>query len=132
MPRCSRPPNTCRSDASSIRGSRPAHRSAMAGPGVDPADTVSAFIEAACVPREAHASGTLEQAQAILVRHPEVARSEIHTAAILADESGVAEFIERDPSNARRTGGPYAWDALTHLCFSRYLRLDRTREDAFV
>ena len=27
---------------------------------------------------------------------------------------------------------PYGWDALTHLCFSRYLRLDAARSDAFV
>ncbi len=29
-------------------------------------------------------------------------------------------------------GGPYGWDALTHLCFSRYLRLDRARSNGFV
>src|SRR2546426_2048342 len=29
-------------------------------------------------------------------------------------------------------GGPHGWDALTHLCFSRYLRLDRARSDGFV
>jgi ankyrin repeat protein len=52
-----------------------------AGPLTDPA---TAFIEAASVPREAHASGTLEYAQMILARHPQVARSSIHAAALLA------------------------------------------------
>ncbi len=28
--------------------------------------------------------------------------------------------------------GPYDWDALTYLCFSRYLRIDRARSDGFV
>jgi hypothetical protein len=29
-------------------------------------------------------------------------------------------------------GGPFGWDALTYLCFSRDLRLDVLRSDAFV
>jgi ankyrin repeat protein len=96
-------------------------------------DPVAAFIEAACVPRTtSHSSGTLEQAEIILARYPSVACSNIHVAAILADEAAVREFLKRDPRNATAKGGPYGWDALTHLCFSRYLRLDGARSDAFV
>ncbi len=96
-------------------------------------DPVAAFIRAACVPRQdSHASGTLEEAEAILTRYPQVARANIHTAAIRADETGVREFLARDKKNATEKGGPYEWDALTHLCFSRYLRLDGGRSDAFV
>jgi ankyrin repeat protein len=58
--------------------------------------------------------------------------SSIYTAAILADEATVRTFLAGDPSSATGKGGPLGWDALTHLCFSRYLRLDRTRSDAFV
>ena len=91
-------------------------------------DPVAAFIEVACVPRHAdHTSGTLEHAELILARYPHVATANIHTAAILADEASVRTFLERDPKSATTTGGPYGWDALTHLCFSRYLRLDKTR-----
>ena len=96
-------------------------------------DPVAAFIEAACVPRtESHGSGTLEHAEMILARYPQVARSSIHVAAILADEATVRGFLERDPITATAKGGPYGWDALTHLCFSRYLRLDAARSDSFV
>jgi ankyrin repeat protein len=96
-------------------------------------DPVAAFIQAACVPRESsHSSGTLEHAETILAEHPDVARSNIHTASILADEQAVRDFVGRDPASATAKGGPYGWDALTHLCFSRYLRLDRSRSDAFV
>src|SRR5438093_2246434 len=35
----------------------------------------------------------------------------------------------RDPGSAAAKGGPRGWDALTHLCFSRYLKLDRARSD---
>src|SRR5204863_5741756 len=37
-----------------------------------------------------------------------------------------------DPGLSTSRGAPLAWDALTHLCFSTYLRLDPTRGDAFV
>jgi ankyrin repeat protein len=96
-------------------------------------DPVAAFIEVACVPRHSsHGSGTLEHAEMILSRYPQVATSNIYTAAILADEAAVRSFLSRDRKSATATGGPYGWDALTYLCFSRYLRLDRERSDAFV
>jgi hypothetical protein len=96
-------------------------------------DPVAAFIEAACVPRHSwHGSGTLDQAELILARYPHVAQSNIHTAAILADESAVHGFLARDPRSATAKGGPHEWDALTHLCFSRYLMRDKSRSDAFV
>ena len=94
---------------------------------------VAAFIEAACVPLESgHASGTLDRAQSILAEHPEVASSSIHTAAILGDDEGVRRFLERDPAAATVKSGPRGWDALTHLCFSRFLHLDRARSGGFV
>ena len=98
-----------------------------------PDDPRTTFIKAACVPRDSwHASGTLDEAESILAAHPEVAAADIHTAAILGDDAAVRRFIEQDPTSATTKGGPYGWDALTHLCFSRYLRLDRTRSAGFV
>ncbi len=99
----------------------------------DLTDPVAAFIEAACVPRDSgHSSGNLERAQLILERDPQVATADIHTAAILADEATVRSILLRDPGSATAKGGPHGWDALTHLCFSRYLRLDAARSEAFV
>lgn len=95
-------------------------------------DPTTRFIEAACSPRHGHRSGTLDEAEAILARHPDVAASSIHSAAILADEATVCAFLTRDPSSVIAKSGPLDCDALTYLCFSRYLRLDRTRSDAFV
>ena len=96
-------------------------------------DPVAAFIEVACVPRHSsHGSGTLEHAEMILSRYPQVATSNIYTSAILADEASVRSFLSRDPKSATATGGAYGWDALTCLCYSRYLRLDHRRSDAFV
>ena len=89
-------------------------------------DPRAAFVEA-CV-----GHGSLERAAAILAAHPEVASSDIHIAAILGDDAAVRRFLELDAGQATAKGGPRGWDALTYLCFSRYLRLDRARSDGFV
>ena len=95
-------------------------------------DAAAAFIEAACVPRDGgHASGTLAEARAIRATQPGVASQCIHTAAILGDDAGVRRFLALDPAAATARGGPRGWDALTHLCFSRYLRLDAERSEGF-
>jgi hypothetical protein len=96
-------------------------------------DPIAAFIEVACIPRHAdHTSGTLEHANLIIARYPEVATANIYTAAVLGDEPTVRRFLSSDRSLATSKGGPYEWDALTHLSFSRYLQLDATRADAFL
>jgi ankyrin repeat protein len=79
------------------------------------------FIRVAIVPRDAHASGTLDAADAILAAHPELAKDDIHVAAVLGDAAEVRRLLAT--ADATETGGPYGWDALTYLCFSQYLRL---------
>ncbi len=96
-------------------------------------DPVSLFIEFASVERHGwHGSGNLDQANLILARYPHVSTAGICTAAVLADEATLRAFLARDPALATATGGPYNWDPLTYLCFSRYLRLDSSRSGAFV
>lgn len=96
-------------------------------------ELVDAFIQAACVPLDkSHASGSLEAAREILVWHPEVAAADIHSAAILGNDSAVRQYLQVDSQHAVARGGPYRWDALTYLCFSRFLRLDKTRSDGFL
>lgn len=85
-----------------------------------------AFIEASVW------HGSLDKPQAILAAHPEIGSSDIHVAAILGDDIGVRRFLALDSANATVKGGPLQWDALTHLCFSTFLRLDKTRSDSFV
>ena len=76
--------------------------------------------------------GPLDRAESILAAHPEIAGSDIHTAAILGDDAAVCRFLGLDPASATAKGGPRGWDALTHLCFSKYLRLDHARSEGFV
>jgi ankyrin repeat protein len=94
---------------------------------------INEFIQAACVPLDSgHATGSLEEAEAILAAHPQIPDANIYTAAILGNEAAIRRFLAVDSTNATTKGGPRNWDALTHLCFSRYLRLDPARSDAFV
>lgn len=87
---------------------------------------VAAFIEAAIW------HGTLNAAEAILAAHPEMARTSIHVAAILGDDAAVRRFIAADPRNATKKEAPFDGDALVYLCLSKYLRLDKTRSEAFL
>jgi ankyrin repeat protein len=94
---------------------------------------LDAFLRAASVPRDTgHTSGTLDEADAILAANPELPATSIHAAAALAEDGLVRRFISQDAASAIAHGGPYEWDPLTYLCFSRYLRLDRSRSDRFV
>jgi ankyrin repeat protein len=96
-------------------------------------DPVNTFLEVASVDRHGwHGSGTLEPAELILARSPETARANIYTAAVLGDEHAVRAFLAEDPSLSRARGGVHQWDALTYLCFSRYLRIDKSRSASFV
>ena len=95
-------------------------------------DPANAFIEVASVDLHGwHDSGTTDYAEMILARYPKVATANIYAAAVLGDEATVRDFITHDGSLATSKGGPHDWDALTYLCFSRYLRLDKSRSDAF-
>jgi ankyrin repeat protein len=81
------------------------------------------FIVAGSAPRSAHATGTLDEADAILAAHPEVAVGNVYAAAVRGDVDAICELLTQDERRATVRGGPYGWDALTYLCFSRYLRL---------
>ena len=82
------------------------------------------FLRAATVPRDAgHQTGTLDEANALLAG---LAPS-VYTAAVLGDADAIRAYLTADPELATKPGGPYLWDPLTYLCFSRYLRLEPSR-----
>ena len=92
-----------------------------------------AFLIAATVPVHGwHADGMLDEAESILSPHPELRHHDIYTASVLGNEEGIREFLLTDPALTKAKGGPHGWDALTYLCFSRYLRLQKLRSSEFV
>ncbi|HXT16899.1 MAG TPA: hypothetical protein VN706_14765 [Gemmatimonadaceae bacterium] len=76
--------------------------------------------------------GDIETPRAVLEAHPELANLDIFTAATVGNHEAVRRFIASDPSLATAKGGPRNVDALTYLCFSRFLAHDRERSDDFV
>lgn len=96
-------------------------------------DPLNTFIELACVDRHGwHGTGTLEHAEMILSRYPEVGTANIYSAAVLGDATTIRAQIAAHRSLATAKGGPHMWDALTYLCFSRYLRIEKSRSESFV
>jgi len=89
-------------------------------------DVRAAFIKAAVW------HGTLDEAEALLAKHPELRAGDIHTAAILGDDRAVRRFLAEDPSRATAKSPPYGGDALTYLSMSNYLRLDPARTPGFL
>jgi ankyrin repeat protein len=89
-------------------------------------DARTAFLEAAVW------HGSLTAAEALLTVHPWLARSDIHTAAVVGDDEAVRAFLAADRSLAAAKSGPFAADPLVYLCLSKYLRLDPARSDRFL
>jgi uncharacterized protein len=58
-------------------------------------------------------------AERIRVRHPEVARVSIHTAAVAGELDLVEELLARDPGQATQRGGPQGWEPLLFVCYGR-------------
>jgi len=76
--------------------------------------------------------GSLAEAETILGQHPDLASSDVHTAAVVGDDAAVRRLLEQDPRQAVGKSGPYGGDALVYLCLSKYLRLEPARSGAFI
>ena len=76
--------------------------------------------------------GPLDHANALLAANPEITGSSIHTAAVLGDDAAVRSLLARNPESVRTKAPPYDAEPLVYLCFSRYLRLDESRSEAFM
>jgi ankyrin repeat protein len=82
----------------------------------DPADE---FLRRACLRYANDDPADWAAARALLAAHPDLAHASIHHAAAVADADAVRAFLARDRSLARRTGGPFRWEPLFVLAYSR-------------
>ncbi|OQP41083.1 hypothetical protein A4H97_15925 [Niastella yeongjuensis] len=76
--------------------------------------------------------GSLEEAEQMLAAHPEIATSDIYTAAITGNVDLVREWLADNAANATVVSEPYGGNALTYLCLSKYLRLNKEKEADFI
>lgn len=63
--------------------------------------------------------GRHHQGAALLAAHPRLARTSIHTAACVGDAPHAAALLAADPSLANTQGGPFNWEPLLYLTYSR-------------
>lgn len=63
--------------------------------------------------------GRWADARALLVAHPGLVEDDIWAAAAASRRDVVARLLDRDPTLARRRGGPHGWRPLAYLAYSR-------------
>src|SRR5215831_10041815 len=56
--------------------------------------------------------------------HPDITQSSAHAAAAAADVEALTSQLERDASAAKREGGPFVWEPLLYLVYSRVPQSD--------
>ncbi len=73
-----------------------------------------------------------DAAAAMLRRDPSLSARSIHTAAAAGDAATAAVLLARDRSLATAVGGPFEWEPLLYVAYSRLLSADRRRLAAAV
>jgi hypothetical protein len=82
-------------------------------------DPLADFCRCSCLSYQSDDPAHLARARDLLARHPDLPTRDIWTAATAADVASVREFLAADPALARREGGPYRWQPLVYLAYSR-------------
>ena len=59
------------------------------------------------------------EACALLAAHPDLSATNMWTAAAVGDVAAAERFLIADPGGANRTGGPFDWEPLLYLTYSR-------------
>ena len=84
-----------------------------------PEDAPDRFLRLACLNYGTDDEVRRAQARALLAERPELAGSNIHTAAAVGDVSAVEQFLGRDRGLVRAEGGPFRWVPLLYASYSR-------------
>jgi hypothetical protein len=106
------------------RLTRNPHLQPVGNPISNEAELIDEFLRLACLTYGADDPARPERAQALLAEHPQLASATIHTAAAVGDVAAAQALLAVDPAQARVEGGPYRWEPLLYLAYSR---VDSTR-----
>ena len=101
------------------RLTRNPHRQPVGNPVEGQAELVDEFLRLACLTYGADDPSRPARARALLAEHPELAAATIHTAAAVGHVAGARDLLAADPSLASDEGGPYEWEPLLYLAYSR-------------
>lgn len=99
--------------------SRAPHLQPIGGPIEDEAARIDELLRLACLNYGADDPGRWASARKLLEAHPELATATIHTMAAVGEAAAARELLRRDPSQARARGGPYDWEPLLYVTYSR-------------
>jgi ankyrin repeat protein len=88
----------------------------LGGPTADP---LADFCRYSCLSYHNDDPAHLARARGLLARHPDLPTRDVWAAAAAADVASVRAFLATDPGLARREGGPYRWEPLMYLAYSR-------------
>lgn len=76
--------------------------------------------------------GDLRTARQLLEREPLLATHDAFTASACGEPQWLGRALQRDPSLARRAGGPLGCEPIVYACFSRFMRADAARAERIV
>ena len=80
---------------------------------------IDEFLRLACLTYGDDEADRFRRAQALLEQHEWLARASIYTIAASGEVDGARRLLEREPSRASLPGGPYGWEPLLYLTYSR-------------
>ncbi len=77
------------------------------------------FLRLACLTYGGDDPARWKKAQEMLADHPEIAGGSLHAAAAAGDGYGVIDWVAKRSWLATQPGGPFEWEPLLYLCYSR-------------
>ena len=98
---------------------RSPHEQPVGEPLTDDQAVVDEYLRLACLTYGDDDPDRFRRAQLLLEQHDWLARATIHTIAATGDVDAARELLDRGPSQASLVGGPYGWEPLLYLTYSR-------------
>ena len=103
---------------------RSPHQQAVGAALTNDAGRAEVLLRLACLTYGTDDPDRHRQAAALLTAHPHLARASIYTASVVGDSIRAAELLTADPTLARSAGGPFGWEPLVYLTYSRLAPTD--------
>lgn len=98
---------------------RSPHSQPIGQPGSTEQDRVDEFLRLACIVYGGDDLARHAEARWLLAAEPELARANIFTIAAVGDVEAARSALAADPHLARASGGPFEWEPLVYLAYSR-------------
>ncbi|HRJ72587.1 MAG TPA: ankyrin repeat domain-containing protein, partial [Terrimicrobiaceae bacterium] len=86
---------------------------------IDGESSAEAFLRLACLNYGADHPSRRDQARAVIAGHPEIRGSNVFVAAAMGDAAALSGILQKHPESAGANGGPFGWEPLLYLAYSR-------------